>query len=364
MQKKKLIFSFLPNVARVGEANGRVYDPLTAQFFSPDPYVQAPDNWLNYNRYSYCFGNPFKYTDPSGEYVHVVIGAFVGGFINLGIKAFQGKINSWGDGFAAFGIGAVAGVIGAATGGAAFAAAGGAAGGAGGFLAGAAGGAIGTAYSSPVLSMGNTAYFGDPMMTGEQYLMGIAGGALFGGAINGGAAILNGRTFWNGTLPTPTTTPMPPLPMPTSKTPSPDDLVDAVNSRHPNRTLDMPEENFFKLDNKTRYITIKNSEGVNSGIIIDPSRDPNFRQNLINASGINPGKNVHAHHNFPIEHASDFIKHGIDPNKYGSWWNGSQHLSSAKAYNNAWSQFFQSHSNPSQNQIFQEALRLKQLFGY
>ncbi|MFZ4457074.1 MAG: T6SS effector amidase Tae4 family protein [Bacteroidales bacterium] len=48
--------------------NGRVYDPLTAMFMSPDPYVQAPDNWLNYNRYGYCYGNPFKYTDPSGEF--------------------------------------------------------------------------------------------------------------------------------------------------------------------------------------------------------------------------------------------------------------------------------------------------------
>ena len=47
--------------------NGRVYDPLTAQFFSPDTYVQAPGNWLNYNRYSYCINNPFKYTDPTGE---------------------------------------------------------------------------------------------------------------------------------------------------------------------------------------------------------------------------------------------------------------------------------------------------------
>ena len=47
--------------------NGRVYDPLTAMFLSPDPYIQAPDNWLNYNRYGYCMGNPFKYTDPSGE---------------------------------------------------------------------------------------------------------------------------------------------------------------------------------------------------------------------------------------------------------------------------------------------------------
>ncbi len=47
--------------------NGRVYDPLTSMFMSPDPYVQAPGNWLNYNRYGYCLGNPFKYTDPSGE---------------------------------------------------------------------------------------------------------------------------------------------------------------------------------------------------------------------------------------------------------------------------------------------------------
>jgi RHS repeat-associated protein len=46
--------------------NGRVYDPLTAMFMSPDPYVQAPGNWLNYNRYGYCMENPFRYTDPSG----------------------------------------------------------------------------------------------------------------------------------------------------------------------------------------------------------------------------------------------------------------------------------------------------------
>ncbi|MCL2312663.1 MAG: RHS repeat-associated core domain-containing protein, partial [Firmicutes bacterium] len=47
--------------------NGRVYDPLTAQFLSPDPYVQDPENWINYNRYAYCFNNPVKYTDPTGE---------------------------------------------------------------------------------------------------------------------------------------------------------------------------------------------------------------------------------------------------------------------------------------------------------
>ncbi len=56
--------------------NGRVYDPLTAQFFSPDPVLQAPGDWLNYNRYGYCMGNPFKYTDPTGE-VFVVDDAII-----------------------------------------------------------------------------------------------------------------------------------------------------------------------------------------------------------------------------------------------------------------------------------------------
>lgn len=48
------------------DMNGRFYDPLIGRFLSPDPYVQAPDNPQNYNRYAYCLNNPLKYTDPSG----------------------------------------------------------------------------------------------------------------------------------------------------------------------------------------------------------------------------------------------------------------------------------------------------------
>jgi RHS repeat-associated protein len=47
--------------------NGRMYDPLTGTFLSPDPYIQSPDFTQNYNRYGYAFGNPLKYTDPTGE---------------------------------------------------------------------------------------------------------------------------------------------------------------------------------------------------------------------------------------------------------------------------------------------------------
>ncbi len=46
--------------------NGRIYDPMTAQFFSPDPMLTDAGNWLDYNRYGYCLNNPFRYTDPSG----------------------------------------------------------------------------------------------------------------------------------------------------------------------------------------------------------------------------------------------------------------------------------------------------------
>jgi len=46
--------------------NGRLYDPLSGMFFSPDNYVQSAENSQNFNRYSYCINNPLKYLDPSG----------------------------------------------------------------------------------------------------------------------------------------------------------------------------------------------------------------------------------------------------------------------------------------------------------
>ena len=53
--------------SRSGESNGRLYDPVLGRFFSPDNYVQMPDNSQNFNRYSYCLNNPLKYTDLSGN---------------------------------------------------------------------------------------------------------------------------------------------------------------------------------------------------------------------------------------------------------------------------------------------------------
>ncbi|MBR6269762.1 MAG: RHS repeat-associated core domain-containing protein [Bacteroidales bacterium] len=48
--------------------NARLYDPWLAIFLSPDPYVQAPDLSIGFNRYTYCLNNPLRYTDEGGEF--------------------------------------------------------------------------------------------------------------------------------------------------------------------------------------------------------------------------------------------------------------------------------------------------------
>ena len=78
--------------------NGRVYDPLLGMFLSPDPYVQAPGNWLNYNRYGYCYGNPLLYTDPNGEiawFIPVIIGAVIGAYTGASVQSGTAAFWKW-----------------------------------------------------------------------------------------------------------------------------------------------------------------------------------------------------------------------------------------------------------------------------
>jgi RHS repeat-associated protein len=79
--------------------NGRVYDPRSALFLSPDPYIQNPSSTLSHNRYSYCFNNPLKYTDPSGEivwFVPVIIGAAIGAYTGASIQSGTLNPTKWG----------------------------------------------------------------------------------------------------------------------------------------------------------------------------------------------------------------------------------------------------------------------------
>ena len=50
--------------------NGRMYDPLVGRMLSPDIVIQNPEYSQSYNRYSYCFNNPLRFTDPIGYVVN------------------------------------------------------------------------------------------------------------------------------------------------------------------------------------------------------------------------------------------------------------------------------------------------------
>jgi len=70
---------------------------------SPDPFIQAPDNSQNYNRYAYCLNNPLLYTDPSGNEVltlaivaiYALKAAIIGGLVYTGMAFYTGEF-SWG----------------------------------------------------------------------------------------------------------------------------------------------------------------------------------------------------------------------------------------------------------------------------
>jgi len=53
--------------------NGRMYDPHTARFLSPDLFVQNPAFTQSFNRYSYCLNNPLRFVEPGGyEYKDIM----------------------------------------------------------------------------------------------------------------------------------------------------------------------------------------------------------------------------------------------------------------------------------------------------
>lgn len=72
--------------------NGRLYDPILGRFFSPDNYVQMPDNSQNFNRYTYCLNNPLKFTDPSGELFGIDDIVWIGAGISALMGAMEAKI--------------------------------------------------------------------------------------------------------------------------------------------------------------------------------------------------------------------------------------------------------------------------------
>ncbi|MDO9154105.1 MAG: RHS repeat-associated core domain-containing protein, partial [Paludibacter sp.] len=183
--------------------NGRIYDPVLARFLSPDPYVQAPDFTQSFNRYAYCLNNPFRYTDPSGEFWHIVIGAAIGGVVNLAIQIAAGNVSNGWDALGAFGIGAAVGGLSAA-GGAWVAGAVKAAGIITGAAIGAASGAVLGGASSFLLNGGNNLLNGNNFTDNWQQsvksgaLMGAITGGIAGGVQGYSEALKQGKNLWWG----------------------------------------------------------------------------------------------------------------------------------------------------------------------
>ena len=178
--------------------NGRVYDPVLARFLSPDPYVQAPGFTQSLNRYSYCMNNPFKYTDPDGEFWQFVIAAAIGGVFNLASQMISGNVYDVGDAFKAFGVGALAGLAGAGAGAGVTSAMQ-----IGGFAAGAAIGGAGGAAGGLVSGAGNAwingASFGEGLVAGVKSAgIGALSGAVLGGITRGITDVKKGFDFWDG----------------------------------------------------------------------------------------------------------------------------------------------------------------------
>ena len=246
-----------------------------------------------------------------------------------------GFLNVW-DGLAAFGIGAGAGALGAATGGAAFASAGGAAFGAGGFMAGAIGGAVGTAAMMPAQNLGNAMYFGDPLMTPQEYMLGIAGGALIGGTINGATALLRGNSFWTGN-------------MRAGKLPAPQLTSTKIEINAPRAQLvqESPKSLAGEIPGAKVPATMLEESTLpppGRSLTLDPEMGftrSNFRKGLINLTGNNPGDAAQAHHVFPQKYQYEFSKVGINIHnpKYGAWWTTTDHLKNAYDYNASWREF-------------------------
>ncbi len=54
----------------------RYYDPVIGRFYSNDPVGFSADNPMMFNRYAYANNNPYKYTDPDGEFAVPAVIAF------------------------------------------------------------------------------------------------------------------------------------------------------------------------------------------------------------------------------------------------------------------------------------------------
>jgi len=78
----------------------RIHDPglgrgvlsLSKGWLQVDPKAELGYHMSPFNSMQ---NNPILYVDPNGDWVHIAIGAGIGGLANLGVQAYKGNIDSW-----------------------------------------------------------------------------------------------------------------------------------------------------------------------------------------------------------------------------------------------------------------------------
>jgi len=106
----------------------RYYNPNNHRFMSKDTYQGSLESPLSRNNYAYANNNPVNYSDPTGHWIHIAIGAGIGavvGGVIGGVSSYvsqkeSGKKVSWGqvakDAAIGGAVGAVGGAVTAAVG--------------------------------------------------------------------------------------------------------------------------------------------------------------------------------------------------------------------------------------------------------
>ena len=71
----------------------RYYDPAIGRFINADTYTTTDaDGLLSTNMFAYCENNPVMGVDPTGEWVHLAIGAAIGAAVNVATSYINHRI--------------------------------------------------------------------------------------------------------------------------------------------------------------------------------------------------------------------------------------------------------------------------------
>ena len=70
----------------------RYYDPAICRFINADTFATTDANgFLSANMFAYCENNPVNGCDPSGEWVHLIVGAVLGAVSNVALSYLNAK---------------------------------------------------------------------------------------------------------------------------------------------------------------------------------------------------------------------------------------------------------------------------------